>query len=386
MSTEPSRQNGTPAVTCAQAANDGENAVTKDAATQVDPADVERFIAQPRFHYKFAYHSSIAKKEIVASYSIAGKQDPDAATFVYIGGVFGGRFHAMFVDYLCVKKGVRGIFPDRPGLGSFTAVPMEQRTEVFLEAIPKIFEHAGVKQKVVLMALSGGVPYALNFLWYRPDLFSNDVYFISPWIHPSKSGVRFHYWASMLPAYMTRSMGKFAVFMLKTLIARIPKDGSNRKFVKAIPDLETKIQETCGGDADEIERRRQAYINALFTEDVSGSAEDYLLGVKDPTHTWGVAASYEEYAKMLSEKCRKDGTRLKLHGIFAANDTFVGNQGIQYFCDVFGSTVAKEGFDFESGIVENSNHEAVALPEMGIIGKLMDEYQSKSDGVSEGKE
>lgn len=273
---------------------------------------------------------------------------------------------------------------------------------MLLEAVPLILADAGV-ERVGLMALSGGAQYALDLLWHRPDLIMTDapVFLLSPWVHPRKSGVRSHAFMSYVPASMTRSAASFASFVLKKLVANVKKEQKSGNFVHK--RNEARVPTTCGGTPDEVERRRQFFARKLFAEDVTGSAEDYLLGkarkdpgaplahkldfadylstgIKDPKTSWGISADYEDFARQLSERYRTTGPRLKIQASFAANDGFIGNQGMEYFNTAFGSPIAQQGFDYESEIIEGTDHEGIAYPEIGVVGKMMDQLVEKWHG------
>lgn len=95
------------------------DATFEERATDVQVLDglsLEDYVRQPHLNRSFTYRSQIAQKDIKASYSIVGSQDPHAPTYLYLGGIFGGRFHGLWADYLAKTKQVKGIFPDRPGM------------------------------------------------------------------------------------------------------------------------------------------------------------------------------------------------------------------------------------------------------------------------------
>lgn len=144
-----------------------------------------------------------------------------------------------------------------------------------LEAIPRILADAGAKQ-VCLVALSGGAMYALSLLRERQDLIRIDlpIYLMSPWVPPSKSGVRVHMAMKYVPSIMTRSVGTLASMLLGRLLAATEKEHKGSEL--SISD--STMQETCGGSRAEIEHHRHHYKRCLFAEATSGSAEDYLLG------------------------------------------------------------------------------------------------------------
>lgn len=83
---------------------------------ELDGLSLEEYVRQPRFNRSFTYMSGVTQREINVSYSVVGSQEPSAPAYLYLGGIFGGRFHGFWVDYMAKRKRVKGIFPDRPGM------------------------------------------------------------------------------------------------------------------------------------------------------------------------------------------------------------------------------------------------------------------------------
>lgn len=57
----------------------------------------------------------------------------------------------------------------RPGVGGSTPVPLDQRVQVWLDAVPAVLEHLGVKT-ISLLSHSAGAIYAINTLLLLPHL------------------------------------------------------------------------------------------------------------------------------------------------------------------------------------------------------------------------
>jgi len=82
-------------------------------STQPGLSNVSTLAAAGRFHQKIVFYSKTAQKEIRVTFATAGLQDKDAPTILFTGGMYGGRWNALYIDYLCNKKGVRVIIADR---------------------------------------------------------------------------------------------------------------------------------------------------------------------------------------------------------------------------------------------------------------------------------
>lgn len=80
------------------------------------PEDRAMELTSPRkFHRVFTVpaSSSPTHAPLRVSYSIAGPEEGDAPTILFVGGMFGTRWMAVGENWLAEKEGVRVLFVDR---------------------------------------------------------------------------------------------------------------------------------------------------------------------------------------------------------------------------------------------------------------------------------
>lgn len=75
--------------------------------------DAVEYVARPHFHQRLTLPATDAHGELTVTYAVAGNLDSSAPTLLFIGGMFGGRYLAVFQDYVCKKLGVRMVSVDR---------------------------------------------------------------------------------------------------------------------------------------------------------------------------------------------------------------------------------------------------------------------------------
>lgn len=82
-------------------------------STTAESGEVDEFVAAIRFHRKLSFFSETAQKQLRVTYATVGSQVKDAPTILFAGGIYGGRYNGLWIDYLCATKGVRVILIDR---------------------------------------------------------------------------------------------------------------------------------------------------------------------------------------------------------------------------------------------------------------------------------
>lgn len=167
--------------------------------------DAQAYLAHPRFHQTFTLPATESHGALVFSYAEAGREgttrrgrgrgregerrgendepvvedgedneeeeEEDIPTVLLIPGMFASRYIATWpaVHAVAAGMGVRVLAVDRPGLGSSTAVPLAQRVPVWLELVPALLRHLGIRH-VALVSHSAGTIYALNTLYRCRDV------------------------------------------------------------------------------------------------------------------------------------------------------------------------------------------------------------------------
>lgn len=235
---------------------------------------------------------------------------------------------------------------------------------------------------VGLASHSCGVIYLMNILYHMPEILSSEsptVYMLSPWVHPSKSGVKMLTIASAMPAGFVQSWTKVTSFLVNNLMPSLSSfsSKSKKKEEKAqkVTAKDEKMLATCGLSAAETENTRNYYIKMFFAEETSGSSEEASLGLKmSGQGHWGVCEDYEDFVASLAKKVRVDGKLSKLHiqACFGGKDSFVGKGGMKYFTETWTGKETQDIFFFEGEEVPGLDHDDVTLPENGILGKIFE--------------
>ncbi|EHY56725.1 hypothetical protein HRR83_002192 [Exophiala dermatitidis] len=391
---------------------DNAHVSSDEGSLDVDIESVTAFASLIRFHRRITFYSDSVQCTINVTYGVAGVIERNAPTLLFAGGMYGGRWNAPWVDYLCRQKGVRVIFIDRPGLGGSTPVHVSKRVPVWLETVPKVLSALEVSQ-VGLIAHSCGIIYAFNTVYHTPELLSPGMplVLLSPWVHPSKSGVKMLTIASAMPAGVMQGLNKVTSFLVKNLIPSPgDKEGKNKTKEhqkqkdhqqqqqqrkqptnKTLSAEDKKWLESTGFVASETEEFRNYFIKMFFAEDTTGASEEASLGLKHgggkpgQGHYWGVCDDYERFVARLAEKAKgqtqtkenetKDEEKKeKLHIVayFGSKDSYLGSGGQKYLRDVWSSPLARQVADFEIEEVKGLDHDGVALPENGVLGRVLD--------------
>ncbi|KAG9776908.1 hypothetical protein KCU88_g4679, partial [Aureobasidium melanogenum] len=363
-----------------------DNANTASDDETVDTDSVTAFASLIRFHRLITFYSDSVQSTIHVTYGVAGVMDRNAPTLLFAGGI--------------------------PGLGGSTPVHVSKRVPVWLETVPTVLSALEVSQ-VGLIAHSCGIIYAFNTVYHTPELLSPGMplVLLSPWVHPSKSGVKMLTIASAMPAGLMQGLNKVTSFLVKNLISSPgDKEGKNKTKEhqkqkdhqqqqqqrkqptnKTLSAEDKKWLESTGFVASETEEFRNYFIKMFFAEDTTGASEEASLGLKHgggkpgQGHYWGVCDDYERFVARLAEKAKgqtqtkenetKDEEKKeKLHIVayFGSKDSYLGSGGQKYLRDVWSSPLARQVADFEIEEVKGLDHDGVALPENGVLGRVLD--------------
>lgn len=85
-------------------------------------------LANRKFHHLFTLPSTPTHGPLKVTYSIAGIEKGDVPTILFCAGMFGGRWLALYTDYLATKGGVRILYFDRFVLAYFPRSTSHIRT------------------------------------------------------------------------------------------------------------------------------------------------------------------------------------------------------------------------------------------------------------------
>lgn len=71
------------------------------------------YVCQKRMHQCFTIPGKETRKPLRVSYAIAGLENDDAPTVVFLSGMYGMRWIALLQHHLALKVGVRLVCVDR---------------------------------------------------------------------------------------------------------------------------------------------------------------------------------------------------------------------------------------------------------------------------------
>ncbi|KAH8660407.1 hypothetical protein BX600DRAFT_467671 [Xylariales sp. PMI_506] len=408
---------------------------TSPSAPSATPQELESrakaFIAQEQFNRSFTLAATEAHGELNVTYAVGGVDSAAAATLLFIGGMFGGRYMATMADHLGKKLGVRVVVTDRPGLGRSTPVDPPLRISVWLETVPALMRVLGV-QHVSLACHSCGIIYALNTLYSMPWILppsKRKLYVFSPWVSPDHSGVGFLTVSSFLPSALINNFDSVVRFVNRTVAPTIAFSGMISSAVAApFTSTSTDIGEATDGSGSAARRERERLyleswgipltentarseeiMRAVFSEDTSGANHEALLSLKKQVAgSWGICDNYETYPSALETKLREflhqpmggensppaehptttvdandtaEQHTFSIKAFWAATDMMIGKQGEKYFdkCfEFFRSQDTDGGSDnqyllYESETVPDTDHETLCLPHKGALSRVLED-------------
>ena len=341
------------------------------------------------------------------SVSAGEEEQYDAKTappvILWAGGMFGGRYQACAYDDLCKKYHVRFIAVDRPGIGGTDSVPLDQRIGVWLDLVPALMKHLGIKH-VHLAAHSAGTIYVLNTALHQRHLLyphHASVALFGPWVHPSKSGHVGLSVVGMLPALAIGTWHHWAT-LAHNNIAPVFKalDISVTKRLTDTSDQIEVVDDTDGNSTPEhtaeVARRRAletVLTSYIYAENMEGAGQEALLCLRKGNVDWGGWKHIEEALLQIAEAERKnsqakrEGERnLTFRTYFAEADEMIGKKGSQWLKSCFTKADVASVIDFDSQVVPNSDHNDVLAIEHGAVENMVSQLGCSPDrrNVGEG--
>ncbi|KAK1989625.1 hypothetical protein LX36DRAFT_14506 [Colletotrichum falcatum] len=317
-----------------------------------DPAT---FLDDPRFHRTFALPAGPDRPHpLQVTYSDYGYRDPEdpdrERVLLLCGPLMGSRLLHVAKDALAKRHRVRVVHPDRPGFGGTTPVPAADRVRVWLETVPALLAHLGVR-RVSVAAHSGGTVYALNTLLSLRHLLGGGgeaaagrpyVALVAPWIHPSRSGVALMRAAAALPDAV---LGRF---------------------------------DALAGVFQGVDR--------VFSESVQGLGQEAILLLKRDGHPgyWGPWGDHDGLVALLAEAEAElgaaagggggsgGGQRLKVDVYFAEADHMIGaGEGPRWFEDCWRAERRGGLIDFSSRVVPGTDHDGIMDLRFGVFESIL---------------
>ncbi|KAK2043548.1 hypothetical protein LZ31DRAFT_323203 [Colletotrichum somersetense] len=405
------------------------------------PDDPAGFLDDPRFHQTFTLPAGGPDRPhpFQVTYCDYGYRDPENPEHEHVlllcGPLMGSRFLHVAKDALAKRHRVRVIHPDRPGFGGTTPVPAADRVRVWLEIVPALLRHLGVRSGVSVAAHSGGTVYALNTLLHLRGLLSPArpyVALVAPWVHPSRSGVALMRAAAALPdavlsrfhalaGFFQRSVAPVTAFSgvgfraVSDMLPSLPwTTAAAAAAASPAPDAaaagEVEAEAEGGGAAAAARARMAAFeeavwdriIDKVFAGSVQGLSEEAILLLKRAEHPgyWGTWGDHDQLVTLLAEGEATataaaggggggGGARLKVDVYFAEADDMIGTgEGPRWFEDCWRAERRGDRIDFSSCVVPGADHDTIVGLKFDVFERIFrqvgwtDEGGGGGDGVS----
>jgi len=281
----------------------------------------------------------------------------------------------------------------RPGVGGSTEVPLSDRISIFLETVPLLLAHLGIKH-ISLASHSAGTIYALNLLHSHRELLSPShpqITLMSPWVHQSHTSVSFlvaaanlpnplmNYWNDINGLVWNSASPSFASSSgaLSALSGWFSSTSTKAEKGQKESEREEEIRGAYGMSGavkSEVERLTGKYV---FEESTRGVNDEARLCLKSTVGTdWLACEDYVEYVEELKEFWEKKvagkggEAKLRVKIVLAEDDLMVGEKGKKYFQDVWTQEKCGQGIDVQCLQLEKTDHDSVTSADKGYLKEM----------------
>ncbi|THZ60110.1 hypothetical protein D6C85_09871 [Aureobasidium pullulans] len=402
--------------------------------------DAITFASQKCFHRSITIGPTSAHQKLRVSFATTSGFDDDGKngpeTILFCGGMGASRLLLYRFDALAKKEGVRVIFIDRPGVGGSTPVPLDQRVQVWLDAVPAVLEHLGVKT-ISLLSHSAGAIYAINTLLLLPHLLHPQhpfAAFLSMQFPPHPRPLLVTQKASFtdgdaeqllgsilvvdkLPSALVGSLHHITSFVGGYIAPSIQFSSGMMGVTDDLPedqcqdyyDMSSKSwSEVCRlqGKYARLEDMRYAFALLCFAFSYSlplvSFSSIFLLGIiyrkvailmpRDPYNSgisadanlcmqkdskdWCTYTSLPTTISSLQQLYPQQSRPLTIRAYFAASDQIIGKGGQVYFEDCWKKGNDAQGqVDFAAEGVDDTDHDSITLVEKNCLGEIFREIK-----------
>ncbi|CAJ2500424.1 Uu.00g032770.m01.CDS01 [Anthostomella pinea] len=357
------------------------------------------YIANPCFHQRLTLPATTDHEELTFSYAVIGRDarptdgQPHPPTILLMPGMFASRYLGLPMHAVAKKLGVCVLVVDRPGMGSSTDVPLEQRVPVWVELVPQLLAHLGIEH-VALVSHSAGAIYLLNTLYHCRGLLDPERPFVAfmataPWVDPIHSHMTsirflqyipvpaFSFWNQIPRFFHTKAGPAFASSgaVVKKLSNAVtfsnpsgdggspPGDDSQQQRNRQRMETEYGLPRAVQTELDVLVFR------SMFEENTLGANSEALQCLrKGPGVTWGKCDDYGVFVADLVVRERERAAsgdrraKLKIRAYFAQDDDMIGKKGQQYMEECWRGKEdgdLRDVIDFESTVVEGVDHDTL---------------------------
>jgi pimeloyl-ACP methyl ester carboxylesterase len=317
----------------------------------------------------------------------------EVPVILWASGMFGGRYQAFAVDEICQKHRVRFLAIDRPGIGGTDAVRLDQRVGTWLDLVPELLRHLGIKH-VHLAAHSAGMIYILNTLLHQRHLLHPVrpiVTVFGPWVQPSKSGKwgltavgylpqiaigTWHFWAKLMNNYIAPVITASGLSV--TRVPRVSADViSDAVISKDSTGEDVEGTKTTWRKASEAVMTRY-----IYAEDVSGGSQEAMFCLRKGGVTWGQWQDTDEAILQIAERERArrhesgrtetdSAHKINLRIYFAEEDEMIGEGGQKWLEQCFAQEGVADSMQVESEVVPGTDHNDILASQYKAMEKMI---------------
>ena len=381
------------------------------------------YLAESRFHESFILPPSKIsnrKQPTRVTYCDAGCRiradgSINKAVILFCGGMFAGRWLGTMFDVAALKCGIRLLSVDRPGLGGTPEIALEHRVQTWLEIVPALLEHLGLKH-VALVSHSAGTIYLLNTLLHLRHVLHPTLPYVAmlaPWVHHADSSSKMMSLTNIAPLSSISNFHNLTGFVLTSIMPSVGpmftfSGNIAARIGSSLPssataqssDVATMVMRP-GTATVEMANLEKEILSSLrvkyaLAEGVAGGSQEALLCLKRPENNWGFWENYDALVPLLvnNEKLFVENQGrslnairrpLRIDAIFAQNDKLTnGKKGAAWFDNCWKSDICRNTIDYRSETVLGQSHESVIDPDLieGPMEKIfmLVAKQSKSYG------
>ncbi|KAI1358154.1 hypothetical protein F5Y08DRAFT_126178 [Xylaria arbuscula] len=304
---------------------------------------------------------------------------------LFCGPLMGSRYLLTTKDKLAQQHGVRVLCPDRPGFGGTTDVRPPDRVRVWLDIVEALLNHLNI-QHVSVMGYSAGSIYATSVLFHlRHFLHPTRPYFalLTPWVHPSHSGVSTLKVVGALPNGLVGSYDKL-VQLAGNLGSVFDFGNILSGLVPSLSHSAAPLDSAADPDAVALEESLSSELfRRITSEGVRGISHDLLLLLKRDEYpgSWGTWNDFDTLVPLLSraEKARHtvDSTRvspLRVHVFFAESDSIIGTTiAPDWFNHCWRPEQCGDSIKYASDTIPNTIHDNILDLRYGIMSRIFQE-------------
>lgn len=376
---------------------------------RIEDLSIER-VCDIRLHQSFVVPADSSKgrpRPLRVSYSDVGASEPNAPVLLWASGMFGGRFTGVELMDLAKAHGIRLISIDRPGIGGSDAVPIDERIATWLDVVPALLQHLGIKH-VSLGCHSAGTIYVMSTIIHLRQILHPVrpyVCMFGPWVAPQYSGKLDMKIVSIMPKAMLRQWHWMAKTVYNIDVQLTPGFSTTRTLLRKISggmnsssgtmklvsptDVNRRsmddIETSTTGDSITLPKPgplipRELLVAttrlataSIFAETMEGASDEALLCMGKATipswvgigHAVAQIAENELARKKLDDE--QPSTKLQIDVFYGMKDQMIGKGGEDYLESCLDKAYQQGAIDCTSMVIGNTDHNSVLYPETGAF-------------------